>query len=57
MAAAGFYFIPEEGGMDSAMCPYCETEIDQWEKNDDPMYRFSNLGMRISNKHQCVAFL
>lgn len=36
LAAAGFYYINENGNSDLVKCPYCEIEVGRWVPGDVP---------------------
>jgi hypothetical protein len=38
MANAGFIYAPVEDSNDNVQCPYCETALDGWEMQDDPVH-------------------
>ncbi|KAF9132166.1 hypothetical protein BGW39_000673 [Mortierella sp. 14UC] len=38
MANAGFIYAPVEDSDDNVQCPYCETALDGWEMQDDPVH-------------------
>ena len=37
LAEAGFHFTPAEENEDSCMCRYCGIELNNWERNDNPV--------------------
>lgn len=38
MANAGFIYAPTDDSDDNVQCPYCETALDGWEIEDDPVH-------------------
>ncbi|KAF8945569.1 hypothetical protein BGZ47_002408 [Haplosporangium gracile] len=38
MANAGFIYAPTDDSDDNVQCPYCETALDGWEIDDDPVH-------------------
>ncbi|KAF9935365.1 hypothetical protein FBU30_003155 [Linnemannia zychae] len=38
MANAGFIYAPTDDSNDNVQCPYCETALDGWEIQDDPVH-------------------
>ena len=38
LVQAGFWFDAEEEDSDQVVCLYCDVQIGNWQKSDDPMY-------------------
>lgn len=38
MANAGFIYAPTDDSDDNVQCPYCETALDGWEIQDNPVH-------------------